>query len=81
LRSVHPVVSLGVDNGAGFEQGDFMHHRMRLAALPLLLVLGAARGAPDPAISYELAPEMQGDTIAALQVTIRLRADKSGTTT
>ncbi|WP_163484865.1 hypothetical protein, partial [Escherichia coli] len=59
----------------------FMHHRMRLAALPLLLVLGAARGAPDPAISYELAPEMQGDTIAALQVTIRLRADKSGTTT
>ena len=57
-----------------------MHHRLRVAALPVLLVLGGAAPAPDPAISYELAPAMQGDAIAALDVTIRLKADKSGTT-
>jgi predicted metalloprotease with PDZ domain len=54
---------------------------VRLAALPALLALGAAHAAPDLTVSYELAPEMQGDTITALDVTIRLRADRSGTTT
>lgn len=57
-----------------------MHQWIRVAALPLLLALGAATAAPDP-VSYELAPEMQGDAITALHVTIRLKADKSGTTT
>ncbi|NIJ66934.1 putative metalloprotease with PDZ domain [Sphingomonas leidyi] len=58
-----------------------MHHWLRIAALPVLLALGAASAAPAPAISYELAPVLQGDAIAALEVTIRLRADKSGVTT
>jgi len=57
-----------------------MHQRLRVAALPVLLALGGAAPAPEPAISYALAPEMQGDTIVALDVTIRLKADKSGTT-
>ena len=54
---------------------------IRFAALPALLALGAVRAAPDPTVFYELAPEMQGDAITALEVTIRLRADASGTTT
>lgn len=58
-----------------------MHHWLRVAALPVLLALGAAAPAPDPAIAYELAPVLQGDAIVALDVTIRLRADKSGITT
>jgi predicted metalloprotease with PDZ domain len=58
-----------------------MRHWMRLAALPALLALGATHPAPLPPVSYELAPEMQGDTIAALDVTIRLSASASGTTT
>ena len=33
-----------------------MHHWLRVAALPVLLALGAAAPAPDPAIAYELAP-------------------------
>ena len=49
--------------------------------LPALLALGAARAAPDPTISYELAPEMHGEAISALEVTIRLRANASGITT
>jgi predicted metalloprotease with PDZ domain len=56
-------------------------HWLRVAALPVLLALTAARPAPDPEIAYELAPEMRGKTITALDVTIRLRADKSGITT
>lgn len=58
-----------------------MHHWLRVAALPVLLALGAAAPAPDPAIAYELAPVLQDGAIVALDVTIRLRADKSGTTT
>lgn len=58
-----------------------MHYLLRVAALPVLLALGGAASMPEPAISYELAPEMQGDTIAALNVTIRLAAATSGTTT
>lgn len=53
----------------------------RLAALPALLALGAAHAPPKATISYELAPEMQDGTITALDVTIRLRADRTGTTT
>ena len=56
-------------------------HWSGFVALPLLLALGAAAPPPDPAVGYELAPELQGDAIAALDVTIRLRADPSGTTT
>ena len=52
-----------------------------VAALPLLLALGAANPDPDSTVAYELAPELHGDAIAALDVTIRLRADPSGTTT
>ena len=53
----------------------------RFVALPFLLAIGAANPASDPTVAYELAPEMQGDAITALDVTIRLRADQSGTTT
>lgn len=53
-------------------------HWKRFTILLALLALGAA---PDRTVSYELAPEMQGDAIVALDVTIRLRADPSGTTT
>lgn len=49
--------------------------------LPALLALGANRAAPDPTVFYELAPEMHGDAISGLDVTIRLRADASGITT
>jgi predicted metalloprotease with PDZ domain len=52
----------------------------RLAALPFLLA-PAANAAPNPAVTYALAPEMQGNAIVALDVTIRLNADRSGTTT
>jgi len=51
-----------------------------LAALPLLLALGATPPA-GTAISYQLSPGMRGGSIEALDVTIRLRADRSGTTT
>ena len=53
----------------------------RLAVLPVLLALGAANPEPEPIVAYELAPEMHGDAITALDVTIRLRADPSGATT
>lgn len=56
-------------------------HWKRFAALPALLALGATHPAPLPPVSYELAPEMQGDAIVALDVTIRLTADASGITT
>lgn len=56
-------------------------HWMRLAALPALLTLGAAHPLPALLTSYELAPEMQGDTIVALDVTIRVAASRTGTTT
>lgn len=52
---------------------------MRLAIMPVLLTIGAAR-TPPPTISYELAPEMRGDAIVALDVTIRLHANVSGST-
>ncbi|MEO7409924.1 MAG: hypothetical protein ABIU10_01195 [Sphingomicrobium sp.] len=52
-----------------------------LAVLPALLAIGAASPSQKSAVAYELAPEIQGDAIAALNVTIRLRADKSGLTT
>ena len=52
-----------------------------LAALSFLLAMGAADPPQDSSVTYELAPEMQGDAIAALDVTVRLRADRSGTTT
>lgn len=63
-----------------------MHHWLRVAAGSALvafasLALGGARdvqSANDATIAYELSPEIQGDTIAALNVTIRLRADASG---
>jgi predicted metalloprotease with PDZ domain len=51
------------------------------AALPALLAVGAAAPPLKSTIAYELAPEMQGDTVAALNVTLRRRADKSGVTT
>jgi len=54
---------------------------MRFAALPALLALGATDPAPPPPISYALEPEMQGDAIQALAVTIRLTANASGVTT
>jgi predicted metalloprotease with PDZ domain len=54
---------------------------IRFAALPALLALGTAHATPDPTISYELAPEMEGGAITALDVTIRFRADASGMTT
>lgn len=54
---------------------------IRFATLPALLALGAAHPALDSTVSYELAPEMQGDTITAVDVTIRLRANRTGTTT
>ncbi len=53
----------------------------RIAAVPVLLALCAMQRAPDPTVDYELSPEMKGDAIVALDVTIRLRADKSGSTT
>lgn len=53
----------------------------RLAVLPALLTIGAANQSQQSTVDYYLSPVMQGNTIAALDVTIRLRADKSGTTT
>ena len=52
-----------------------------LAILPALLAIGAASPSQKSTVAYELAPEMQGETVTALNVTIRLRADKSGVTT
>ncbi|MES2904571.1 MAG: hypothetical protein V4696_10335 [Pseudomonadota bacterium] len=56
---------------------------MRSLALGLfaLLTIGASDPPQKSTIAYELAPEMQGQTVAALNVTIRLRADQSGVTT
>lgn len=58
-----------------------MHHWLRVAALPVLLALGGAAAAPDRTVSYTLAPAVEGGAIMALDVTIRLRANPSGTTT
>ena len=52
----------------------------RILAVLGLLALGAADKAPDP-VAYELSPELTDGKIAALDVTIRFRADPSGTTT
>lgn len=54
---------------------------LALAGLIALLTIGAADPSQQSTIAYELAPEMQGQTVAALNVTIRLRAEKSGLTT
>ena len=53
----------------------------KIAVLPAFLAIGAANPSQQSTVDYYLSPVMQGNTIAALDVTIRLRADKSGTTT
>ncbi|MBN8807097.1 MAG: hypothetical protein J0I47_02500 [Sphingomonas sp.] len=53
----------------------------RLAALTTLLTIGAAPASIDTTVAYELSPEMKDGAITALNVAVRLRADRSGTTT
>lgn len=52
-----------------------------LAVLPLLAGLTAAPPRADRSVAYTLEPEMRGDAIVALRVTLSFDGDASGTTT